>query len=405
MDPIEQKPRRLYPNADRSSDDINSIPKTDLGIKSQPELGGSQYPSQQNVPSQNHPLVHFSDVLQQERGTTEGVVKESSVHTFKDDLANEANKGNFSIGKVMAADNKKLHNSADDTMNIGKKDSHILAKVSVFLVCIIIIAGFSYLGFNSAKTPEDVSNQRNPTQSVAGNILYSEISKSISVEGKSRTGLFQDFSKEYSDQTPTGKIKSFILSYSATSTSLTAPEFLNIIAPSIPDIILRNIENDYVFAHYSYDSNEPFIILKSINYDSTFAGMLEWERSMYADLGDLVYKPEVKKPGSAELSGKPINSTTTANTSSSTVVSSSSASTTKVSVPTPKPISRTTTSEYDTNFVDKVISNNDARVLYRPNGEIAFFYTFFNKNTIIIAVSEQTLKEIIYRLTSGKITR
>ena len=170
-------------------------------------------------------------------------------------------------------------------------------------------------------------------------------------------------------------------------------DFLNIIAPSTPDILLRNINNEYTFGYYSYETNEPFIILRAANYDSVFAGMLEWERTMYADLGDIILKQGGVSNTNKNLPKEELTSTSTGTTTQSKTLSK--ATTTKAVV----------LSEYDTPFVDRVISNNDTRVLYRPNGDIAFFYTFFNKNTVIITTSEQTLREIIYRLTSGKITR
>jgi len=387
MDPIEQKPRRLYPNADRNLNE-------NTGASTSENFSNTQQNNSSINQPETRPLVHLSDVLQPGKTDINNDHRTSSVHTFKDDMANEASKGGFSIGKIMEANSRKQHQTTDDTVDIGKKSKHILNKIAIFIVCILIIGVFSYIGFKSAKTPEQIELQRNPSQQVAGNILYSEISVPMTMEGKNRSSLFREISQESSTNIPPGKIKSLIFVYNSTSSeSILSSEFLNIVAPSAPDILLRNLKDGYVFGYYSHRSNEPFIILKSSNYDSTFAGMLDWETSMYADLGDLIYK-------------KDIESTPTEYSTTSATTSTPSATSSK-SMPTQTPSTRKdiVLSEYDTDFVDRVISNNDARVLYRPNGEIAFFYTFFNKDTIIIATSEQTLKEIIYRLTSGKITR
>lgn len=359
MDPIEKKPTYSYPNADREAvDNKNSQPSNESGV---------------NNSTGERPLFHLSDVLK-EPTEKDAPYKTSSVHTFKDDMANEVSKGGFSVGKIMAANSKKIHSNVDNTVDISKKKSHIGVFFLILLICILIIAIFSYIGFKSAVTPQQISNRNNPTQQVVGNILYSEISFPIYIDGKNRPILTEDILKESSVAMPSGKIKSFIFNNNSSSTlEITSSEFLSIIAPGVPDVLLRNLKNEYVFGYYSFNSNEPFIILKSANYDSAFAGMLEWERNMYVDIGNLIYKKEKDVVSQA---------------------SSTSSTTPAVSRPT-----------YSNGFIDKVILNNDTRVLYKSNGDIAFFYTFFNKDTIIIATSEQTLKEIIYRLTSGKITR
>jgi hypothetical protein len=368
MDPIDQKTNHSYPNADREIGGTEQMPK------STPPESYSNVMPKNTSPEDQKPLVHFSDVMSSEPKVDNTAYKTSTVHTFKDDMANEASKGNFSIGKIMVANSKKIHGEQNTGTEIDKKNSHLALKILIPVVCVIIISIFSYIGFKSAKTPQKVSQLENPTQQNAGGILYSEQAFAINTAGKNRSAIYVEIAKETSaTKIPVGKIKSVVFNkQSGTSTVyLSASEFLDIIAPSAPGLLLRNLKNEYVFGYYSYESNEPFLILKASNYDSVFAGMLDWERSIYADLGDLIVKPES------------LSKINTASSSTST----------------------SPTSEYDTPFVDRIISNNDTRVLYRPNGNIAFFYTFFNKETVIIATSEQTLREIIYRMTSGKITR
>ncbi|MEI6042113.1 MAG: hypothetical protein WCQ00_00915 [bacterium] len=374
MDPIEQKPARLYPNADRGSAGINVMP-TRLSTN-------ADDPSKKE--GDTKPLVHIQDVLSQKKNDTP--YKTSSVHTFKDDMAAESSKGNFSIGKIVMANSKKAHEEENNNRNAQDTNNHIGIKLGVIFLCIIIIGALAYLGLNLAKTPQEVSNQANPTEQVVNGILYSEQNVTLPVNNKTKANIYKDISKEISSvKIPTGKMKSLIFTYQegASTTQISASDFLNLIAPSAPDILVRNIRKEYVFGYYSYDTSEPFIILKSSNYDSVFAGMLDWEKSMYADLGELLVNKD-------SISVAPTN-----------ITSASTTSTT----PTPSTTDTVIKTEYDTGFVDKIISNNDTRVLYRQNGNIAFFYTFFNKDTVIIATSEQSLREIIYRLTSGKITR
>ena len=356
METNEQKPTHFYPNADRAIGEPNALENTEektaertAGILSGAKLDNAEK-------------------------------KINAVHTFKDDLATETAKGDFSISKIMMASSKReREQTAKEDINADeKKSTSLIIKILLPLFCILIIGISSYIGLRSAKTPQEVSVAKNPNQQLVNGILYSEDSVLINTQGKNRTDILNTLSKDIIDtKIPTGKIKSLIFAnqVGTTSSPLNSFAFLNLMAPGAPEILTRNLKDEYVFGYYSYDSNEPFIILKAANYDSAFAGMLDWEKSMYADLEDFIFRKE-------SLNGsKSSTSTTTASTTA---------------------IER---NEYDTDFVDKIISNNDVRILYRPNGNIAFFYTFFNKDTIIIATSEQTLKEVIYRLTSGKITR
>lgn len=361
MDPLEQKNTHSYPNADRGLSADGTI--------------------NQNV---DRPLVHMSDVMSNHQPKSENTDRTSSVHTFKDDLSKEAASGNFSVAKIAVANSKRLHSEEKAKFELNpKKDNHLLFKILLPIISILIIGVFSYIGYNTAKTPQEISLAKNPTQQIVSNIIYTEQTVEINIKSKSRSAVYMDILKEKENlKTSSSKIKAIIFTSQegTTSNTVKSNDFLNLIAPTAPDLLVRNLKPEYVFGYFAYQTNEPFIILKSENYDSVFAGMLEWEKNIYGDLGDLMFKDEINLN---------VKSTTTASTTTATSTEN-------------KPIYG---SEFNTSFIDKVISNNDTRVLYRPNGKIAFFYTFFNKDTVIITTSEETLHELIYRLTSGKITR
>ena len=386
MDPIENKTTHSYPNADRAE-----------GIPENTEQG--------NIPGGTPRPVNFLT-------TQDNKDKTSAVHTFKDDLAKETSKGDFSITKILMANSKRV--SDDKKANIedggGKNKNKIIIGISLAVFSIIIIGGFSYIGLNTAKTPTEVVAQKYPTQQFAGGILYTEQSVQIDISNKNRSSIYNDiYNKGLLSSIPKGLVESVYFTYleGSTTKQINASTLLDIIAPSAPDTLKSNISNNYVFGYYSYESNEPFIILKAANYDSVFAGMLEWEKSMYADIGSIVFKKD------SLVSDTQVSNSDNSTSSNSIISSSTSKLELTVATSTQKNTLATSSlyqtsnlkTEYDTDFIDKTILNNDARVLYRPNGKIAFYYTFFNKDTLIIATSEQTLREIIYRITSGKITR
>ncbi len=312
--------------------------------------------------------------------------------------------------------------SNNRSSDLTKKDSGGWKILLALLFGIIIIAVFSYIGYKTAKTPGQIQAINNPSHKLAGSMLYAEESYNLNIKDKDRTSIYSEIIQNGQDSKITnGKIKSIYFSYveGTSSAEIKASDFLEIMAPSAPDVLKRNIKDNYVFGFYAYETNHPFMIFKAENYDSTFAGMLEWEKTMYADIGNTIFKKDIENKLTSGKNNSVDLATNSASTSTSTIFASSTiqtiakaSSTQNIkanSVATSSTNIKKTTNklvtEYETPFLDKVIKNNDARVLYRPNGQIAFFYTFFNKDTIIITVSEQALNEIIYRLTSGQITR
>lgn len=395
MENQEQPKKFLYPNSDR----------------------GENY-NKDNLP-ENKPLVHMSDIMAKPGANTENKV--SAIHTFKDDVSQETSKDGFSVTNILLANQKAKDNNRSN--DLAKKDGGGWKILLALLFGIIIIAAFSYIGYKTAKTPGQIQAINNPSQKLAGSMLYAEESYKLNIKDKDRTSIYSEIIQNGQDSKITnGKIKSIYFSYAegTSSAEIKASDFLEIMAPSAPDVLKRNIKDNYVFGFYAYETNHPFMIFKAENYDSTFAGMLEWEKTMYADIGNTMFKKDIENK---LISGKNNNvdlATNSASTSISTIFASSTTATTTTkasstqniktnsviasSTNIKKPTNKLIT-EYETPFVDKVIKNNDTRVLYRPNGQIAFFYTFFNKDTIIITVSEQALNEVIYRLTSGQITR
>lgn len=101
---------------------------------------------------------------------------------------------------------------------------------------------------------------------------------------------------------------------------------------------------------------QPFIIMRVTSFDTAFAGILEWERTMSADLsplfGDVV-----------------INSF--------------------------DPSARTDTQVREAFFKDIIASNKNVRLLLDEEGKDRIVYTFTNQNTILITTTREALDEIL----------
>ena len=131
-----------------------------------------------------------------------------------------------------------------------------------------------------------------------------------------------------------------------------------------PDSLVRSFDPQFVYGIYGFNPHSPFLLIKVNDYENAYAGMLAWEPYMKDDVGSLfIYKGD-------------------------DIVATSSTSTFSV-----------------TPFTDDVLDNYDARVLLNANGNIILLYTFIDKNTLLIASNEPTLKEILARLTVSQVER
>jgi hypothetical protein len=125
-----------------------------------------------------------------------------------------------------------------------------------------------------------------------------------------------------------------------------------ILTPQIPSILARSLSNTYMMGIYAYDTNEPFIILTGTDFGLSYAGMLQWEKTILLDIG--------------ELFG--INPATAKNYT----------------------------------FEDEVVKNKDLRVIKNPDRKTIFLYTFLDRNTILITTNESVMSAILAKFNSNK---
>ncbi len=105
------------------------------------------------------------------------------------------------------------------------------------------------------------------------------------------------------------------------------------------------------------DTDNPFIMLQSQNYDVMFAGMLEWEPFMSEDL--------------APLFGSPIGTTKSRTAEGKITVA---------------------------HFSDALESNRSIRILYDETGKERMVYAFVSKSLLIITTDTETLARLIERV-------
>lgn len=158
-----------------------------------------------------------------------------------------------------------------------------------------------------------------------------------------------------------------VSSSTAETRELTTEEFLTIFTPRIPDVLLRTLEPRFLLGIHSYDGNQPFLILKTDSYESAFSGLLAWEGTMRNDLLPLFDRtPPIRTAPSA--------------TSTTTV-----------------PVF------LQTEFVDRIVDNHDARVVQNEHKDILLLWTFLDRRTILITTNDATVREVTRRLKDAPI--
>lgn len=114
--------------------------------------------------------------------------------------------------------------------------------------------------------------------------------------------------------------------------------------------IIEPVEKKFMFVVFRSDKNWPVLIFKLKAYDNAFASMIKWEGTMANDLSEIFF------------------------------------------------IDKNQVSSFA--FSDKEIENRDARLLYDSSGKPVLLYSFINKEYLIIASSEDALREIFRRFAS-----
>jgi hypothetical protein len=168
-----------------------------------------------------------------------------------------------------------------------------------------------------------------------------------------------------------------------TLVEVSAPEFLQTLAPSTPAQLVRTLEPQMLLGIHSFDENQAFMILKADSYETAYSGMLAWEESIRLDLMPLFARTPAVRPLPVPA---PIIQTGTTTASSTPGAVATEAP--------PAPF-------FQGNFIDQIVENHDARVLLNQNGDILLLWTFLDRSTIVITTNEATLREVISRITQA----
>ncbi len=188
--------------------------------------------------------------------------------------------------------NTVSQNAAQDEKHEQSKIIHYAILVSVLLLILVVGVGLAYLVktklTNTVPTNEETPSVTVlPVSSIAGTENISTISLGNS-PAEFRTTL-----REQIMSAPTGLTEiQPLLPGSAVSQEAATLDILTFLEVGMPTSVRRALNEDIIIGSITTAiQNEPFIVLRSDDFDTLFSGMLEWEHSIQSDFSPLFGTP------------------------------------------------------------------------------------------------------------------
>ncbi|MEK7662320.1 MAG: hypothetical protein AAB355_02375 [Patescibacteria group bacterium] len=272
------------------------------------------------------------------------------VRTLEGDIASAMKEKKGSVVSIAIAEQKKrekeFHFEGAET---GKNSFFVFASV-VALAGGIVLFGFMF--FERQNANQEPQEQKTPS------IVFAEKEKAIEMAKASRSKIISEVSKETNQSTlklNTIEQIRFMEISGDIKTELNVNGLISAMGTHMPGILERSLSPEFMLGIHSWDGNQAFLVIKTDFYENAFLGLLRWERDMAGDL--------------LPLFGKTISDE----------------------------------NRYllEKDFSDIVIKNRDARVLYDNNGAVSIIYAIPDKKTIVISSHEDTLSEVIDRLSAA----
>jgi len=286
--------------------------------------------------------------------------KLKTVKTYMSDMADTVRANEISVIKVALAEQNKheredLYRQAEGTPT---------KKIFFVIGGLILIAAGVYGSYYFVKQKK-VNNAPEIIAREGAIISYDEIYSLTLKNGDDLVSKINSAKKESSNTgIKNGFIKYFSLDKDTNGIKekFGVKELFSKFYFTAPPSLVRSLADSYMVGTYTKKlsgsveekDGQPklFIILQSKDYEFTYAGMLEWEKTISSDMFNL-FEFDTSE-NKLEMSNR--------------------------------------------KWKDIIMSNKDARVLFNEKDRPILYYIFADKNNIIIADSVDTIKEIISRL-------
>ena len=288
-----------------------------------------------------------------------------TVRTYRSDVMEAVKGGKHTVSSIVLAEQKRrLTSGFGSDMEVGEEKKINWNLIIIGASVLLVLAGLGAIGtllfFKKEEVPTIPPPLVLPQESI-----FSDREKELPVSRFTRQEILGLVSFETKQENiPTNQVQTFVFSKQVPGTTpegaaillkerIGIKEIFAATQGSVPQALLRAIDDPFIFGVYSFRGNNPFLILTTNVYESAFSGMLQWEKTILQDLAPLF---GVRDGGGG--------------------------------------------------FTDVVIKNRDARILENDAGETVLLYSFLDKKTLIITTDNTTFDELVRRfLTPREVLR
>ncbi len=270
--------------------------------------------------------------------------KIKTVRTYLSDMADTVRENEVSVIKVALAEQNK-----NERENIYRQVEGSNTKKTLWFIGGIVFIALAIFGVYyilNLKAQKDIPNQIVNEESI---ISYDKIVKIENTENL--TDKLLAVKKEAGG---TNEIKYILLSKDTNGVKekISTKDLFSLLGFTAPSSLVRSLSDSYMVGTYTTEAPHLFMIFQTKDYSYSYAGMLEWEKTLANDLIPL-FESDTKES--------------------------------KIQIGEKK-------------WDDFIINNKDARTFTNESDKIILYYLFNDKNTLIIADNPDTIKEIISKL-------
>lgn len=276
------------------------------------------------------------------------------LRTYSSDMADAVRTNEMSVIKIALAEKDRREQEEVYKKVEGSKTSKVLFAIGGIILIGAAIWGSTHI-LEKKKVAEDLLLTKN--QAVDTFINYDNSSFIDVTEVSNVVGMVSAIKAKLPEDEKGISALFFTKKIGIGNERIDKDIFLSILKTTAPGSLIRSLGTEFLLGKYSNKEaivSRPsmFLVFKINDYSLAYASMLDWEKSMFRDLFVLF----------------DIN------------------------------ISDSDNALFEKSWKDIIISNKDARVLYGENGEGVLFYSFVNKDRLIITKDSDTLKEIISQI-------
>jgi hypothetical protein len=333
-----------------------------------------------------------------------------AVRTYKADVNTTVKGDKITTAKVLIAEQKErekeeareMPNSISNPVNKFKLGTSV---VLVGLAVVAILVG-SYMFL--MPEPEQENNfpvVNNPAFGIDEQVY-------ITVTDRSRNDILGEVRGYLNSTKPNNSITEIVLfnkrfeGSEEINEKLSVGSLFNLLEFSPPPIFTRNLSRDYVFGSFGADSgSKTFLLFKLVDFGSTYSSIFDYEKDMISDIrkifggfGEFDLIDDLRRRKVESLPQENLATSTATSTATTTPINDTAQLDSDI---------QQTQAVIDSykNFVDIVLQNNDSRAILNENSEVLFYYTFIDREWLLIADETEILKEVKRRIREKNLVR